>query len=151
MGWTLSCTSVQFEGSLKRNKNSSESAPVSVHGSRRRRTLYWFILCAKERCKNTLRGGVTLFRAAFGHAWVPPPSIFDDRLVSPPISDEHLMSPPHFQKYIFLKSVYTFRYIFTLPKKVWCFLSMRSFVIEYLLFEWLKVQINWFGWLKPWN
>ena len=30
-------------------------------------------------------------------------------------------------------------------------LSLRYFVIQYLSFEWLKVQTNWFGWLKPWN
>ena len=39
--------------------------------------------------------GVTLFRAAFGRAWVPPP-IFGDTCVHPPIFDNHLVSPPIF-------------------------------------------------------
>ena len=40
---------------------------------------------------------------------------------------------------------------FYITQKGLILLSMRYFVIEYLLFEWLKVQTNWFGWLKPWN
>ena len=80
----------------------------------------------REGAKNTLRGG-TLFRAAFGRTWVPPPfsaalvytpPIFDDRLVSPPISDEHLMSPPISKNIFFQKVRMRFATFLHYPKRL---------------------------------
>ena len=61
------------------------------------------------------------------------------------------MSPPPFPKIFFFKKCVCVSRHFYITQKGLILLSMRYFVIEYLLFEWLKVQTNWFGWLKPWK
>ena len=112
----------------------------------------------KEGAKKRLSGGCLFFRAAFGRTWVPhpfsvahgyTPQILDDHLVfHPPIPDE-LLPSPHFPKYIFFKKCLCVSRHFYINQKDMMLLSLRYFVIEYLLFEWLEVQTNWFGWVKP--
>ena len=117
------------------------------------------ILLSLGKVPKTGWGGGALFRAAFGRAWVPPPifggtwvhpPIWDDHLVSPPIPDELLPSPPFPKIYFFKKCVCAMRH-FYIPQIGMMLLSLRYFFIKNLLFEWLKVQTNWVGWLKPWN
>ena len=84
----------------------------------------------REGAKNRMRGG-TLFRDSpiFGDTCVHPPLCM---IIScPPISDD----PAHFQKYIFFKKCVCVSRHFYIAQKGMMLVSLRYFVIEYLLFE----------------